>query len=425
MRFTHLPLFAVALIAGVACADQSTVTPPLTAPNNASTVATVSPTQWAMVDTGYAGPGSVYAIYVPTNWNGDAIYFAHGVRAPQGPIELGDDQDNFAEVRDALGGLGYAMAYSSFSENGLAVKDGAQRTHQLRGLLASKLKGAPTHNYLMGYSLGSLISLSLVEQFPGQYDGLLAMCGEVAGSIRQLQYIGDVRVLFDFFYPGVLPGNVISPPSTPPTQDEVQALVVGALAANPPASLFGLYAIASATQTPLAFVPGNVTNFADPALQTMVKSLVAALYYQLIGTQDVLDRTHGRSPYTNRNTTYTLGTPVIPALAPVFASMLAAANAGVPRYDMPPDARNYLQNYFVPTGNLRIPALTVHNYWDYLVPFFHETTLATIVADAGASNMLSQAPPVLNYGHCNFPTPLVVQSFQSLVDWVTTGNKPF
>jgi hypothetical protein len=31
---------------------------------------------------------------------------------------------------------------------------------------------------------------------------------------------------------------------------------------------------------------------------------------------------------------------------------------------------------------------------------------------------------VLNYGHCNFETSLVVGSFQTLVNWVTTGVKP-
>jgi hypothetical protein len=31
---------------------------------------------------------------------------------------------------------------------------------------------------------------------------------------------------------------------------------------------------------------------------------------------------------------------------------------------------------------------------------------------------------VANWGHCNFPTSVVVGSFQTLVGWVTTGVKP-
>ena len=103
--------------------------------------------------------------------------------------------------------------------------------------------------------------------------------------------------------------------------------------------------------------------------------------------------------------------------------MIAASNVGVTRYDMPPDAQNYLEKYYLPTGDLRIPVMSVHNFWDPLVPFFHEPAFANIVASAGASGMLLQRG-VPNYGHCNFPTPLVVSSFQTLASWVTTGVKP-
>jgi pimeloyl-ACP methyl ester carboxylesterase len=362
----------------------------------------------------------LYAFYIPRNWNGEAIYFAHGIRPPLDPIALDVDQDSLFEIRDALGAEGYAFAYSSFSENGLAVKDGAQRTHQLRGLLTAALHGQPKRNWLAGGSMGSLIGLDLVEQYPGEYDGLLALCGMVGGTPRELQYVGDVRSLFDFFYPGVLPGNTISVPDIPLTRDSVIALVRGAISSNP----LGMFAIASTAQTPLPSVPsGSVTDPSTPAFQSMVGSLIYALYYQLLGAPDVLDRTHGHSPYGNRGVIYTLGTPVIPN-AQLLASMIADANAGMARYDISRDASIYLNNYYMPTGKLRIPVLTVHNLWDPLDPFFHELDLATIVGNAGAQDMLLQRP-VFNYGHCDqFPTSLVLGSFQTLVNWVTTGIKP-
>ncbi len=427
MRYTTLPLLAGISLAAISCTDRSPVSPSLEAGVRAATVTTPTSGPWARIIQGETGPGSLYALYIPAQWNGDAIYYAHGIRPPQAPITL-DDQDNFFEVRDALGALGYAFAYSSFSENGLAVKDGAQRTHQLRGLLSSELPGNPQRNYLTGYSLGSLVALELGERFPGQYDGVLAMCGMVGGTPLELQYVGDVRALFDTYYPGVLPGNVISVPSTPPTVAQVQALVIGAITpttANPQAAL-GLFAIASTAQTPLAYVPiGSLGNPSSPAFQSLVGSLITALYYQLLGTPDVLGRTHGHSPYDNRTTTYTIGTPAVPvpALIPIIQGMIAASNQGVRRYDITPDAQNYLERYYVPTGNLKIPVVSVHNFWDPLVPFFHEPAFANIVASAGASDMLLQRG-VPNYGHCNFPTPLVVSSFQTLASWVTTGVKP-
>jgi hypothetical protein len=196
-------------------------------------------------------------------------------------------------------------------------------------------------------------------------------------------------------------------------------------AANPGAPL-GLFAIASTSQTPLAYVPaGSLGVPSSTAFQTLVTSLVYALYYQQIGTQDVVDRTHGHSPFDNRGRIYTMGTAAVPtpALAPLIASMIAASNAGVARYDSPPDAQNYLDRNYTPTGNLQIPVVSVHNLWDPLVPFFHEGLLADAASAAGTSaNLLRRAVP--NYGHCNFPTPLVVSSFQSLATWVTTGVKP-
>jgi hypothetical protein len=76
-----------------------------------------------------------------------------------------------------------------------------------------------------------------------------------------------------------------------------------------------------------------------------------------------------------------------------------------------------------PTGNLRIPVVSVHNTRDYLVPLFHEPAFAGIVDRAGASSMLLQRT-VQNYGHCNFQTSVLVSSFQTLADWVRTGVKP-
>jgi pimeloyl-ACP methyl ester carboxylesterase len=417
MRFPTLPLLTGTLLTITACADRSPVSPVTDAALSEATVTTPASGPWARIVEGETGPGSLYALYIPRDWNGDAIYYAHGIRPPLAPITL-NDQDNFFAVRDALGAQGYAFAYSSFSENGLAVKDGVQRTHQLRGLLASQVGGEPERSYLAGYSLGALVAVDLGERFPTQYDGVLAMCGMVGGTPRELQYVGDVRALFDFYYPNVLPGDVISAPDTPMTIAQVQALVVGAIMQNPT----GLFAIASTAQTPLPFAPiGSITDPTSTAFQSLVGSLVTALYYQLIGTPDVVDRTHGHSPYDNRDVTYALGTLVIPN--PALATLIAASNAGVKRYDIAPDAANYLERYYVPTGDLQIPVVSVHNLWDPLVPFFHEPAFAQAAAAAGQSSMLLQRA-VPNYGHCNFSTPLVVSSFQTLVSWVTTGVKP-
>ena len=79
---------------------------------------------------GRPADGALYALFKPVNWNGDVIYYAHGIIDPALAVTLptGDDAE---AIRDALGRQGFAIAYSSWSENGYDFKDGMQRTHQL------------------------------------------------------------------------------------------------------------------------------------------------------------------------------------------------------------------------------------------------------------------------------------------------------
>src|SRR4051812_24412165 len=195
MRGLLSALAACSLLSVAACGDAPTPLAPSPVP--AASKTPVDPTgPWANAVEGTTGPGSLYGIYVPQNWNGDVVYFVHGILPPYAPVELPDDAtdwDGFLVVRDQLGALGFAVAYSSFSENGLALKDAAQRTHQLRGLVASVAKGQPKRSFVVAYSLGTASALQLIEQYPKQYDGALMACGMLAGTPRELQFVGDVR----------------------------------------------------------------------------------------------------------------------------------------------------------------------------------------------------------------------------------------
>lgn len=399
-----------------ACSD-APPSAPLGAPATADlgkVVTEPSTGPWERIVEGETGPGSLYGLYIPRSWNGDAIFYAHGVRYPHEPVDL-RDQDSFYAARDALGALGFAIAYSSFSDNGFALKDGAQRTHQLRGMLASQLPGQPDRSFIVAHSLGSAIGLELVETYPNQYDGALLMCGLVGGSLLQTQYAGHVRALFDVFYPGVIPGDVVGvPPGTSVTLNQIIAAVAG----NPG----GLFVIASLLQTPLPFVPvGSVFNPNDLAFQTLVGSLYGPLAYQTHLINNVAALAHG-TPFDNSGTQYAAGpAPLLPPAQ--LNPAIALVNATVKRYTMPPNAVNYLERYFTPTGDLQIPVLTLHNVWDPGVPAFHETALLATVTAAGATGNLLQRFEQ-SYGHCNISAATAVQNFVDMVNWVTTGVKP-
>lgn len=410
-----VPFLAVASsLLAAACAEPAPTAAPelLAAGVVAGSTAETTPESgpWSRIVQGETGPGSSYAVYVPRSWNGDAVVYAHGFRDAWTAVEL-KDQDGFFAFREQLGAMGYAVAYSSYSENGLAVKDGAQRTHQLRGLLAAQLGGQPARTFLAGHSLGAGVALSLAEQYPDQYAGALLACGMVGGTTVQTQYLGHVRALFDHFYPNALPGSLLSYPAPPTfTPGDIGAIV----ATNP----LGLLAIASTAQTPLPYAPGAAMT------PTLVGSLYGALNFHARGIDNVRALTHGFAPFGNADTQYAMGTPVIPALAPVLAGLIAGADAegGAERVTMPPAAANYLAHNFTPTGALRVPVLAIHNMFDPGVPAFHVDSLKAKAVLAGAGAMVTRRL-LPSFGHCAIPTGALTTGFADLVTWAETGVK--
>src|SRR5262249_22506022 len=157
---------------------------------------------------GEIGPGALYALDVPENWNGDLVVYVHGYTEESGaPVAL----PQIGYLRDPLLARGFAGATSSFSSNRYALKEGFIQSPQLSGLFTSKF-AAPRRTLLVGQSLGGIIVLKLAETFPDQYDGAVIGCGVAGGTRDEIQYIGNVRVLFDYFYPGVLPGSLLDVP---------------------------------------------------------------------------------------------------------------------------------------------------------------------------------------------------------------------
>ncbi|TMQ68751.1 MAG: hypothetical protein E6K78_00095 [Candidatus Eisenbacteria bacterium] len=345
---------------------------------------------------GTIGPGTQYSIDVPSEWNGDLILYAHGYTNPADSIHLPD----IAQLKALLLGQGFAVAYSSFSENGYALKDGVQRTEQLRGIFVSKF-GRPRRVFLIGSSLGGIIVLDLAETHPEHYAGALTVCGVLGGTRAELDYIGTLRVLFDaIFPPGLLPGTLYDVPPIADFNAQIAGPVVGAIQADP--SRAGLLVALMGGRLP--FANGN----------ELVASILNGLGFQLQGANDLFDRTHSHSFFENTDVVYT---------GPVPPPVLDHINATVARYSATPDAVNYLEHYYEPDGHLAIPFLAMATTRDPVVPIFHESIYQQRVAAAGASALLLQRLTD-RYGHVNFTPAEIAANFRDLVVWVDTGVKP-
>ena len=361
----------------------------------ASAAAQVTTIQGTIAD------GAAYSLSVPAEWNGNLVIYAHGIVDPAAPVLPPTGQDGFGTLRTEWLDRGYAVASSSFSENGYALKSAIQRTHQLSGIFASKF-GPPARTYLAGHSLGGLAILALAEQHPSQYDGALPMCTPIGGGSAEIKYLGDARVLFDYFFPGVLPGGAFSvpentsfAPGSPVFNATLQALATG----GTKTLMFGL----------IAGLP-----FRTPT--ELVTSAMSVVGFSIRFTNDVLDRTHGHVPFDNLDTVYS-------GPLPFDYAALNNPVTGVARFSATPDAANYFDRYYTPTGELRVPTLTLHTLLDPIAPFAHEARYAATVNNAGASAWLTQRS-IASYGHCNINAAETMSAFEALVAWSNGGAKP-
>jgi pimeloyl-ACP methyl ester carboxylesterase len=340
--------------------------------------------------------GSLYRLVRPTNWNGRLVLYAHGFVPSNEPVALPPEG---SLITNLLVPQGFAVAYSSFSENGWAVKDGAERTHQLLGIFSARF-GRPQRVYITGVSMGGLIAIKLSETFPAIYSGALPVGAVAGGPRRQFDYEANVWTLFDFLYPGVLPGDAVNVPAE---IDVTQTVVLPALAAmqtNPT----GAFAMAQIDQVPIPF--------ATP--EELVGSILTALAYYAMEFTDLNNRAHGQGFFDNADTQYTGALP---------PEQLDAINTGIERFAASPSALAYLEHFYNPSGALRIPMLTLATSRDPVVPGFHQISYEDIVAVAGASEFLVQRE-IERYGHLTFTPEELAQAFNDLVLWVEFGIRP-
>ena len=67
--------------------------------------------------------------------------------------------------------------------------------------------------HLAGVSEGGLVATLLAERSPELFSTALAACAPIGSFVQQINYLGDFRVLFDYFFPGVIPGSPIEIPA--------------------------------------------------------------------------------------------------------------------------------------------------------------------------------------------------------------------
>jgi pimeloyl-ACP methyl ester carboxylesterase len=331
--------------------------------------------------------GALYQVCYPAGWTGDMVVYAHGFVVADQPLALPNDQIDGQSIVQIANGLGYAYATTSYRANGLVADEAVDDVAQLVAEVRSRFTPDPSRTFIVGVSEGGLVAALSAERHPDVFDGALAACGPVGSFAGQIDYLGDFRVLFDYFFPGVIPGGVTDVPDSVRAQwTSVFAPKVAAALASDPGAALELLTVAGAPHG-LADLPFAATTAVD------------VLWYDIFALPDATGRLGGQ-PYDNIGRVYQ------------GSSDDAALNAGVERVTADPAGRAGL-DAFETSGTLSIPVSTIHTTGDPIVPASQEADYAAKVAAQGATSFLSQQTPD-RYGHCAFTGAEVLQAFGSV-----------
>jgi hypothetical protein len=341
--------------------------------------------------------GEIYQMCVPVNWNGELIMYAHGYVSPFLPLALPEEAATYLPLFTSLG---YAFATTSYSENGLAIQAGINNMISLRKKFIEEF-GQPSKIYLTGGSEGGLVTTLSIERYPELFNGGLPLCGPCGDFQKQINYYGDFRVLFDYFFPGVLPEDVLNIPQEliDDWQTKYVPDILKAIASNPTATSKLL------NTAHAAYVPGDDNSIAT--------TTIGVLRYDVFATRDAV-RKLGGQPYENTHTIYFGSGSIWDDIQ---------LNKRVKRYSADKTALKNIAKYYETSGNIQLPLVSAHTTGDPIVPFWHLPLYELKTILRGTSSLYTGIP-VNAFGHCNFTEAEIVQGFGLLVQKVKGQSVP-
>jgi hypothetical protein len=386
--------------------------------------------------TGTLADGATWIADVPASWNGTLLLYSHGF----GPLNAADAPD--PNTQQALLGMGYAMAGSSYDPHGSwwalgsAVRDQFQT---LTIVTKSVLPARPQHVYAFGTSMGGLISSLEDQNSDGRLDGALTTCGIVAGAnnLNQYQLDGEYA-LSELIAPGQnikLTNFTVGPFTFSDSAGSAAELLAAAAGAQGTPQGRARLALAMAFLNVSPWGGATVPNIYDYLGQEQgqyddyfVGGSGSALSFIMTAREQLEAAAGGEGAGTigvdftrllHQSSYY----PEVKALYNEADLSLKGDLGTLTRNaDLRPDkaAYRWLARTSVPTGHLQVPELDLKTISDQLVPVQQESYYHGLVVRAGDQALLRQAF-VNAQGHCNFTPAELVAGVQALVTRVSTN----
>jgi pimeloyl-ACP methyl ester carboxylesterase len=334
-------------------------------------------------------------ICVPAEgWNGALVVYAHGYVAPTTQsLAIDDPAFGGTLLSNAIQSLGYAFATTSYRRNGLAILEGLDDIRELVAAFPDVAGVAPTRSYLIGISEGGLISALLAERSPTLFSGVIAACGPIGDFHKQIEYFGNFRVLFDYFYPGQIEGSPVEiPENIIDSWTNPNPAISSALATGP----------ISATQLISVALDSSLAQIVRASPSRTFSTAQNLLWYNIFATNDARAQ-FGGNPYGNTGRVY------------AGSNDDAKLNAAIQRFDADPVALAVLARYQT-TGRVLNPLIVLHTTGDDVIPF----SQATLYVNKAGSARNVTLMPVSAYGHCAFSSFDLLGAFNLLVQKATS-----
>jgi len=355
-------------------------------------------------DTYIRPNGEIYLICTPVGWpGGDLVVYAHGYISAFEPIQLPVD-----EIETALplaASFGMAFATTSFSQNGLSIQNGVVEVRQLKQFFIDEYV-QPDHIYLTGGSQGGIITTLTLERYPGEFDGGFSLCGPCGYFQKQLNHYGDFRLLFDYFFPGVLPQDPDNPFTKIPPElitywDErpsssipsYSELVVAALIANP--------------KNTEKLMKVSRAPFDANDINTIGETVLSTLWYHIFTIENSIE-TFGGLAYDNSRKYY-FGT------GSFMEDLLL--NKAIPRIRGDQQALEHVRLYYETNGEIDDPLVMMHTTLDP-IQLFLQQQLYSLKILKNRNWKLFKPYRIEAYGHCNFTPEELLVGFNQLLSKV-------
>lgn len=325
----------------------------------------------------HPGSPAVYQCWVPESdaWNGELVVIAHGFVAPDQPLDLPWEQFELPDspaMPDLLAARGYAVAVTSYRRNGLVVADAVEDIRELAQLYAAH-HGTPEHTYVLGLGDGGLTAALAMERYPALFAGGVALCAPLGDYGAQLQYVVDARVIFDAFFPGLIPGSATDiPDEVLQNWDDFYAPRIAAVLEQDPGRTTQVLRAARIPSDPRDLAAGS------EALQSL-------LHRQVVSANN-LRAVLGGQPFDNTTRQYG-GTDCD-----------AWLNRTVARIAAQPAAQATLDRLYRTAGVLHAPFTSLYTLGDPLVPAWQTSLYAGKVFGSTRWTYFA-AMPLGRYGH--------------------------